>query len=178
MLARVSGAFIYVPLPGIKAGPEVARVVFALSLTFVLFPSWPVIDARGVNIAILMGWMLAEAGIGIAVGLAVAFLTEGFQMGAQIISLQAGYSFRDHDRSDFGRRFERAALDRATYRGASVLRHRARPAGASDLRAEPDLASAGTPGGVAHDGPCPDRARRNDFRHGLAPGAAPAGVAV
>ena len=31
--------------------------------------------------------------MGIAVGLAVAFLTEGFQMGAQIISLQAGYTF-------------------------------------------------------------------------------------
>ena len=31
--------------------------------------------------------------MGLAVGLAVAFLTEGFQMGAQIISLQAGYSF-------------------------------------------------------------------------------------
>lgn len=93
VLARVSGAFVYVPLPGIKSGPEVARVVFAVSLTFVLFPSWPTIDARGVNIAILMGWILAEAAIGIAVGLAVAFLTEGFQMGAQMISLQAGYSF-------------------------------------------------------------------------------------
>ncbi len=93
VLARVSGAFIYVPLPGIKSGPEVARAVLAVSLTFVLFPSWPAIDPRGVNIAILMGWILAEAGVGIAVGLAVAFLTEGFQMGAQIISLQAGYSF-------------------------------------------------------------------------------------
>ncbi len=40
-----------------------------------------------------MGWMLAEAAMGLAVGLAVAFLIEGFQMGAQIISLQAGYSF-------------------------------------------------------------------------------------
>src|ERR1700681_1714749 len=40
-----------------------------------------------------MRWMRAEAGMGLAVGLAVAFLTEGFQMGAQIISLQAGYSF-------------------------------------------------------------------------------------
>jgi len=93
VLARVSGAFIYVPLPGIKSGPEVARALLAVSLTFVLFPSWPTIDPRGVNIAILMGWILAEAGVGIAVGLAVAFLTEGFQMGAQIISLQAGYSF-------------------------------------------------------------------------------------
>ena len=34
-----------------------------------------------------------EAGLGLGVGLAVAFLAEAFQMGAQIISLQAGYSF-------------------------------------------------------------------------------------
>jgi flagellar biosynthetic protein FliR len=42
---------------------------------------------------LMAGWLLAEAAMGIAVGLAVAFLTEGFQMGAQIISLQAGYTF-------------------------------------------------------------------------------------
>ncbi len=93
VLARVSGVFIYVPLPGIKSGPEMTRAVFALSMTFVLFPRWPVIDPANVNIALLIGWVLAEAGMGIAVGLAVAFLTEGFQMGAQIISLQAGYTF-------------------------------------------------------------------------------------
>jgi flagellar biosynthetic protein FliR len=93
VLARVSGAFIYVPLPGIKTGPEAARVVLALSLTFVLFPRWPAIDASNVSLGVLIGWMLAEAGLGIAVGLTVAFLTEGFQMGAQIISLQAGYTF-------------------------------------------------------------------------------------
>ena len=40
-----------------------------------------------------MGWLLAEAGLGIGVGVAVAYLAEIFQMGAQIISLQAGYSF-------------------------------------------------------------------------------------
>ncbi len=93
VLARVSGAFVYIPLPGIKAGPEVVRAAFAVSLTLVLFPSWPKVDGASVTIGLLIGWMLAEAGIGIAVGLAVAFLTEGFQVGAQMISLQAGYSF-------------------------------------------------------------------------------------
>jgi flagellar biosynthetic protein FliR len=93
VLARISGAFIYIPLPGIKSGPEVARAVLSVSMTFVLFPRWPVIDPAQINLALLIGWMCAEAGIGLAVGLAVAFVTEGFQMGAQIISLQAGYSF-------------------------------------------------------------------------------------
>ena len=93
VLARVSGAFIYVPLPGIKAGPEPSRVILSMATTFVLFASWPHVDPSQVNIAVLMGWMFAEAGLGLAVGLATSFLTEGFQVGAQIVSLQAGYSF-------------------------------------------------------------------------------------
>ncbi len=92
-LARVSGIFIFVPLPGIKAGPEPARAVLAVSLTLALASRWPVVDASSVNILLMTGWILAEATLGIAVGLAVAFLAEGFQIGAQIVSLQAGYSF-------------------------------------------------------------------------------------
>src|SRR5580700_8481481 len=93
VLARISGAFIFVPIPGIQAGPQIARALLSVSLTLALQPRWPVIDPDGVSFPLLMGWMLAEAGMGLAVGLAVAFLAEGFQMGAQIISLQAGYSF-------------------------------------------------------------------------------------
>jgi flagellar biosynthetic protein FliR len=93
VLARISGAFVYIPLPGIRSGFEPARVVLSISMTFVLFSSWPKIDASQVNITLLIGWLLAEAALGIAVGLAASFLMEGFQMGAQIISLQAGYSF-------------------------------------------------------------------------------------
>ncbi len=92
-LARVSGAFIFVPLPGIKAGPEAARAVLAVSVTLALASRWPAIDASAVNVMLLTGWILAEAAMGIAVGLVVTFLAEGFQMGAQIISLQAGYTF-------------------------------------------------------------------------------------
>jgi flagellar biosynthetic protein FliR len=93
VLARVSGTFIFVPLPGIKAGPDAARAVLAVSLTLALASRWPVVDASAVNVMLLTGWVLAEAALGIAVGLAVAFLAEGFQMGAQIISLPAGYTF-------------------------------------------------------------------------------------
>jgi flagellar biosynthetic protein FliR len=92
VLARVSGAFIFVPLPGIQAGPQVTRAMLAVSITLALSSRWPVVDGAGLNIMLFAGWMLGEAGIGIAVGIAVAFLAEGFQMGAQIISLQAGYT--------------------------------------------------------------------------------------
>jgi flagellar biosynthetic protein FliR len=93
VLTRVSGVFVFVPLPGIKAGPDVVRAALAGSITLALMPTWPVIASTGVTFGTLVGWMLAEAGLGIAVGVAVAFLSEMFQMGAQMISLQAGYSF-------------------------------------------------------------------------------------
>jgi len=38
VLARVTGAFIFVPLPGISAGPDMARAVMSLSITLALFP--------------------------------------------------------------------------------------------------------------------------------------------
>ncbi len=93
VLARVSGVFVFVPLPGIKAGPDVVRVALAVSITLALLPLWPVIPSVGLGFGTLVGWLLAEAGLGIGVGIAVAFLAEIFQMGAQIVSLQAGYSF-------------------------------------------------------------------------------------
>jgi flagellar biosynthetic protein FliR len=93
VLARVSGVFVFVPLPGIKAGPDVVRAALAFSITLALLPLWPAIPSTGLSFGTLVGWLLAEAALGIGVGVAVAFLAEIFQMGAQIISLQAGYSF-------------------------------------------------------------------------------------
>lgn len=43
VLARVAGALVFVPLPGINAGPEPARVVLALGFAVALFPAWPVV---------------------------------------------------------------------------------------------------------------------------------------
>jgi flagellar biosynthetic protein FliR len=93
VLARVSGVFVFVPLPGINAGPGIIRVALSASITLALMPLWPAIPSVGLSFGTLVGWLLAEAGLGIGVGIAVAFLAEIFQMGAQIISLQAGYSF-------------------------------------------------------------------------------------
>jgi flagellar biosynthetic protein FliR len=93
VLARVSGVFVFVPLPGIQAGPALIRAALSASITLALMPLWPAIPSTGLNFGTLVGWLLAEAGLGIGVGIAVAFLAEIFQMGAQIISLQAGYSF-------------------------------------------------------------------------------------
>jgi flagellar biosynthetic protein FliR len=93
VLARVSGTVALVPIPGISAGPDASRIVLALALTVALFPAWPAPAVEGLQVGRLVGWILAEASIGLTIGVAVTFLLEGVQLAAQIIGLQAGYSF-------------------------------------------------------------------------------------
>jgi flagellar biosynthetic protein FliR len=93
VLCRVSGVFIFVPLPGIQTGAEVVRALLALSFTFALYSRWPVNLTHAPSLGELIGWVVSEAVLGLAIGLVVSIVTEAFQMGAQILSLQAGYSF-------------------------------------------------------------------------------------
>lgn len=93
VLARVSGVIAFVPIPGLSAGPAASRIVLALGLTMVLSSLWPAPDIEGPVAGRLLGWIAAEAAFGLTVGVAVAFVLEGVQMAAQIIGLQAGYSY-------------------------------------------------------------------------------------
>jgi len=93
VLARVGGAVVFVPLPGIKGAPEPVRIAFALAFTMALCGRWPAVDASGVTIATLAGWAVTEAAIGLAIGICVAIVLEAFTLAAQILSLQAGYGF-------------------------------------------------------------------------------------
>src|SRR5579864_3627356 len=91
-LVRVSGVFVCVPLPGIQNAMAPVRVMLSLGITFALFGQWPhpAADASAGRFAL---WIMSEAALGIGIGLAVAFATEALCVGAQIIGLQAGYSF-------------------------------------------------------------------------------------
>jgi flagellar biosynthetic protein FliR len=93
VLARVAGALVFVPLPGIKSAPEPVRVAFALGFTIALFGQWPRVEAGKFNAAILVGWTLAEAAVGLAIGVCVAVVLETFTLAAQILGLQAGYAY-------------------------------------------------------------------------------------
>lgn len=93
VLTRVGGAMSFVPLPGIRHGPLLARVVLTLTLTIALAPAWPAVSARGVGAGVLALWLVAEVAFGVTVGLAVAFLNEAFILSSQIFGLQAGYGY-------------------------------------------------------------------------------------
>ncbi|MGA2880397.1 MAG: flagellar biosynthetic protein FliR [Bryobacteraceae bacterium] len=95
-LARVSGVVVFVPIPGFSAGPDASRVVLAMALTIALFPGWPTIavgDGAALAAGRLVGAIARESIFGVTLGLAVAFLLEGVQLAAQVLGLQAGYSY-------------------------------------------------------------------------------------
>jgi flagellar biosynthetic protein FliR len=90
--ARVAGVFVFVPMPGLKSGMDMARVVLSVAVTFALFPYWPNLNPE-VSIGLLLICLVSEAAIGIGAGLAIAFATEAFAFAAQLIGLQAGYAY-------------------------------------------------------------------------------------
>lgn len=93
VLARIAGIFVFVPVPGLTAGPAASRVVLSLVATFSLMSRWPDGLAAPSTFMMFAGWMLAETGFGLSIGLAVAFIMEAFMMAAQLISMQAGFSY-------------------------------------------------------------------------------------
>jgi flagellar biosynthesis protein FliR len=93
VLARVTGAFVFVPLPGLTAVPGPARTVLAVGLTLALAARWPSVDASNVSPAQLTGWAVMEASVGVAIGVAVSMILETFSLAAQILGLHAGYGY-------------------------------------------------------------------------------------
>jgi flagellar biosynthetic protein FliR len=91
-LVRVTGVFVFVPVPGLKNVVDPARVLLVLGVTIALYPVWPH-PSEEVSAGLLAAWIASESALGLGIGLAVAFAIEAFLVGAQVISLQAGYSF-------------------------------------------------------------------------------------
>jgi flagellar biosynthesis protein FliR len=93
VLARVSGALAFVPLPGLTAAPGMVRAVLAVSLTVALAPLWPEVAPAEFAAGRSLVLLLSEAALGITIGLAVAFLVETLLFASQVFGVQAGYSY-------------------------------------------------------------------------------------
>lgn len=93
VLARISGIFVFLPLPGLQAGPSAAKITLAMILTFGMYSRWPVLNSVPESVMQVAGWMIAEAAIGLATGIAVAILIEAVTFAAQAISTQAGFAY-------------------------------------------------------------------------------------
>jgi flagellar biosynthesis protein FliR len=93
VLARVAGVVAFVPIPGWKTAPALIRAALAGAIAFSLFPVWPSPPDTLPSFGQLAAIVFSETAFGLAVGLAAAFLMEGFQIAAQVIGVQAGYGF-------------------------------------------------------------------------------------
>jgi flagellar biosynthetic protein FliR len=91
-LVRLAGVFVFVPVPGLKSVVDPARILLVLGITLALYPVWPH-PAATTSAATMTAWVLSEAALGMGIGIAVGFAVEAFMIGAQMIGLQAGYSF-------------------------------------------------------------------------------------
>ncbi len=91
-LARAAGVMVFAPLPGVRQGPEAARAVAALSLAMLLYPQWPRLEGP-VEAGRLVLWLVADAGVGIFIGLAAGFVAEAMGVAAQMVGLPAGYAW-------------------------------------------------------------------------------------
>src|SRR5262245_61786328 len=90
VLTRVAATFTFVPMPQLKNSSTAARIVLSLAITMALCQVWPATPA---TMSALFGWMAAEAGFGIAIGLVVALISEAFTLAMQVLGIQAGYGY-------------------------------------------------------------------------------------
>ncbi|MGA3260797.1 MAG: flagellar biosynthetic protein FliR [Bryobacteraceae bacterium] len=93
VLARVSGAMVFVPLPGFSGTPGMARSAFSLAFTLALAPRWPHLDGIDADAGTLAAWAVAEAAVGVAIGLAAAMVLEVATFAAQMLGMPAGYGY-------------------------------------------------------------------------------------
>jgi flagellar biosynthetic protein FliR len=116
VLARVAGAFLFVPLPGARNIPNTARVVLVVAITAAWWAGRLAIAVAQPPLGLLVAWVFAEAAFGLTVGVAISFLTEAFLVATQVMGLQAGYGYA-------------ATIDPTTQADASVLQVIAQLAG-------------------------------------------------
>ncbi|HVO99518.1 MAG TPA: flagellar biosynthetic protein FliR [Bryobacteraceae bacterium] len=93
VLARIGGLIALLPLPAIRSAPMMFRAMLAFAMTIALLPAWPQIPNMEASIGQLTVWASSEMGFGLVAGLAVSLLAEGFQVGAQVLGMPAGFGF-------------------------------------------------------------------------------------
>jgi flagellar biosynthetic protein FliR len=82
-----------VPLPAFRDAMQMVRIVLVVGITLALLPVWPAVRLDPVSGTQFFMAVVAESACGLLLGLAVAFLNGTFQLAAQTISMQAGFSF-------------------------------------------------------------------------------------
>lgn len=93
VLARLGSILVFVPIPGIRSAPGVAKVLLAVSLSITLLPSATAFQVEPAGVGQLVLWLVGEMTFGLTVGLVVGSLSDGLVFGLQSIAVQAGFSY-------------------------------------------------------------------------------------
>ncbi|MSV28573.1 MAG: type III secretion protein [Bryobacterales bacterium] len=93
VLCRMAGVLTFLPIPGIKTGFELHRLTLAVLFTVLVLPWTTTADTPLLSVGDILRTAGSEAALGIGLGLCVALIQEGIQLGTQIIGLQAGFSY-------------------------------------------------------------------------------------
>lgn len=92
-LTRLGLALSFVPMPGLKSAPDLARVVLVVSLAATIVPALPhSVDVPSTT-ARFVKVIAGEVLYGLAVGVVVALLGEMLNFSMQAFAMQAGYSY-------------------------------------------------------------------------------------
>ncbi|MGC4055669.1 MAG: flagellar biosynthetic protein FliR [Paludibaculum sp.] len=93
VVARLGSALLFVPIPGVKAAPELTRVFLICTICVSLYPLWPRYSVHTFSPAMYFLWLVGEMIFGLAIGLLVAFLSDMLVFTVQAVSVQAGFSY-------------------------------------------------------------------------------------
>ena len=94
VFARVAGMFSFLPLPGLKTPIDPPRILLGVLITLALFPRWPSPPSgSAVTAGAIAVLALREAVFGVLGGLIVGLIVEAFQLAAQLLAQQAGFSY-------------------------------------------------------------------------------------
>lgn len=93
VLARISSALVFVPIPGFSNTPGPARAGFSLAFTLALVNRWPAVEPGVVTAGSLVAWAATEATVGIVMGVSIAIVLEAFTFAAQMLGMPAGYGY-------------------------------------------------------------------------------------
>jgi flagellar biosynthetic protein FliR len=93
VLIRLSGMFVFVPIPGLRLVPAPIRVCCAVLLTLALFSTHPAALPAAPSAGAFLLIMIGEFSLGLMAGIIAGFLGDLLVLTVQTFALQAGYSY-------------------------------------------------------------------------------------
>ncbi len=93
VLSRMAGLLTFLPIPGLRSGFDLQRLTVAVLFSVLTMPWTAVAKTWSMTLGDFLKLAGSEAALGISLGLCVAVIGEGIQMGAQMLGLQAGFSY-------------------------------------------------------------------------------------